>query len=321
MQNIINNFIDELAGLPESDFLEYGKSKNELIVDMHNMCFEISSTCQDLHPEKCDYLIFDYAGIGDSFHTRLLAQQLSQNNKICSVVPPLVYDLYADDEKTKTYSGFTFPFRKAHTILCRKMISFITQTINFYFSEDFKILNSTKSIVDYLMKYGLPNNIAFETFCFSANNFKRDYSIKHHLVHNGKITDLAICPANKYIIIEHCSYSFGSIDLNLYNDLISSLKNIGIDSIIVGSEYDPFISNTIDGRGLSTYDTYTLIKNSIGFVGRNSGNQCMTSFCENIPVFEIGVPASLAYCKYRGNIYSFDKNNFTKQIMNHYIGI
>ncbi len=312
-----NTFYDELFALDDSEFYRYG-GKTKVLNDMTNISFSIIKTLKNLKVEDCKYLVFDYAGIGDAIHSRLVVQQLARDGKVCWVVPPLVYELYRDDDVATMYKGFTILYRITTTKLCQILCRFIDLMINTLFKE-YHIFNMTNAIVIHDKNKQIKVEKDFEDFYFKANGLERNFKIKHKLIHNEKLSDLDVkFNHNKYVVIEYASFGYGCLDLNIYDKLIDNLNDIGIDCCFIGSINDKPLNKGIDCRGMNLYNTATLIKNSIGFVGRNSGNQCMTVFFKKIPVFEISTPTSLRICNYRDNITSLTKDNFADEIKKYY---
>lgn len=281
---LYDNFVSDIEKIPDNELLHFG-DKDTTISNAKNIFLKIIGFFDNIYIENCDYVVIDYGGIGDCIHSRLLVQNLAKNNKICWIVPPLVFDLYKDDNVSKTYKGFTIPFRNPFHKICNIIIEYIHKIIIEKF-KDYKIIDNPFNILQYYIKV----NVQSIDFYFLASGVNRDYNIKHCITHNGKLSDINIKLKEKYVVLEYNSLTFGSIaDLNKYDVLIKKLNKLNIDVVCVGGLSDKKLNYGIDCRGMSLYDVFTLIKNSVGFIGRNSGNQQLLEFLPDIPVFEIDV--------------------------------
>jgi len=266
-----------------------------------------------------DLLIFDWAGLGDSINIRLVVEHfLKMGRKIVWITNPIGASLYKDDQRVQVLPGLTIPFRDVRqpwvvyglylevSRILREVFPWIRDILNMSFMIGVCFPKWVESLGSYA------------DLVFMAAGIKRDYSIKHSLIHHGKLADLAISKSisGNYVVIEHGSITFGRLPVEKYEILVHNLLKMGIQSVYVGGNCDPKISCAIDGRGLSQYDTLTLIKNSMGLIGRDSGNQLLTAFLPEIPVFEVGVPAvgSMKACRYRENVFFVYSDDFYERI-------
>jgi hypothetical protein len=104
------------------------------------------------------------------------------------------------------------------------------------------------------------------------------------------------------IAFEHCSRSFRNYtNIEAYTEIIDLLKS-DYDIYLLGGPHDPYIKNTIDFRGKSLYDCYSVIKKADVFIGRNSANQLLTVFKPNIKIIELDTTNNIfEACKYVDN--------------------
>jgi hypothetical protein len=98
------------------------------------------------------------------------------------------------------------------------------------------------------------------------------------------------------------------------------LEELDIGTVYVGSSDDPVIEGATDARGLSLYDTFSILKQTVGFVGRSSGNQSLLAFLPDIPLFEVEVPApaSMITCKGHNNTFSVSWDNFPDFVVQYF---
>lgn len=311
----IDNFIKNLEVGVVKIPAAYG-SKQDIINEVKILLNSFNDLFLKIKSEKSDYDLFvlDHAGIGDTIHSRLVVQNI-KNKKILWILPKLYTTLYKDDHLVDVYPGVYVRFRNPWCKFCKALVTVIQKMFTGYFGN--KTLNVPYSITVYLAKKPFTS---FDDVWFKGCGLKRDYSVKFSLEHNGNLNDLDFdLEYNKYFVIEHASLSFGKIDMSYYEKFASAVKRYGYKCVYIGGKDDPAIKGALDGRGLSLYDTFTLIKNCYGFLGRVSGNQCMVLFDNRIPVFEIGLDKKyFTLCKdYIADerVFSYSEKEFTKNII------
>jgi len=265
--------------------------------------------------DKDSLIVFDSAGIGDVVHSRLVVQHLAKTyKKISWIVPPITEGLYKDDKLINVYAGIPNRFRSPYDQVSFGILEILDVLLKKCFPNN-EIINIPYNLCKYIRINGFTN---FDKMWHVANKIDRDKNIKHQLAHFGKLENLPIKLNDKYIVIEYTSYSNKKIiPLNKYVELSDKLKELNISCVYVGENTDPVIEGCIDGRGLSLYDTVTLIKNSCGFLCRGSGNECLSVFAPYINLFELNASVSLKTCEgyYDNNlVHILNENNFIDYI-------
>lgn len=297
----------------------YGES-NKVINEVVEILKGFKNKFVEIYNQKTDHeiIVLDHAGIGDVVHSRMVVQNI-KNKKILWIMPSKYTNLYKDDKVADVVGSEYVRFRNPWCKFCKSLVNMIHKIFTTVFGAKF-LINIPYNVTNYLAKKPL---LAFDQVWFEANKMQRDYSIKFELQHNAKLEDLGLdLEYNKYLVIEHCSLTFGSIAVRKYEALVSKMKNIGYNCVCVGGLNDPKIKGAVDCRGYSLYDTFNLIKNSAGFVGRASGNECLVFFDDRIPVFEVGLDKKYCtLCKYMSDpkrAYLFNEYEFADSITNFY---
>jgi hypothetical protein len=240
-----------------------------------------------------DVLALDWAGIGDACcHTRLILQHLvsKQGKRVTWIATKKVGNLFKDDDYMRVLEGFYNHFRNpgGHGQVV------LSQWINTVFEERFpkwkKIHVSNMVMCRYFEHVSAPN---ISDFFFRCCSMQRDFSIKHSLKHLGFAPEKP--PKNPYLVLEYIADTYGKADRTRVTRLVENLSNIGITSVCVGPS-DGWVVPRADMRlGMNLYDTFSIVKGAIVFVGRSSGNQSLTCFLPSLPIFEVDVGCRDSY--------------------------
>jgi len=268
-----------------------------------------------------DCIFFDYAGIGDAVHALLVIKHVLKANvfkKPCWITSPLISTLFKDDNKIHVESGITLKYRFS----CDQRTIILVNFINCMA----RVIFNGKIVIDISNSITFPKPYPKNKISRCGDNWvnsvglERNWAIQHSLIHNGQLEQLSFNVKNPYVVMEIGSLSFGKGNPDRYQKISDKLKEIGINSVLIGGTDDPIVPGSIDARGLSVYDTFTLIKNSIGFMGRNSGNQCLSAFCQHVPVFQlIDTPMDFKTIGYITNFCLIkDNENAENIIFNYY---
>lgn len=294
----------------------YG-SKTDLfqgIAKLYSDAREALIAAQGKIDPAAECVVLDWAGIGDTVHSRLIVQHLARDYRVSWITVPLVVPLYKDDKLCQVLTSFASPYRDARQ-------TFIWQGLcdgmDFMFREMFdfpKLVNISTGVGRYWHKEW--SRTSYPELFFAGAGVKRDWSVVHQLTHKGKSKK----KLKRYIIIEHASITFGNLPVAQYEDLVQRLSKLGIASVVVGGPNDPAIKGAVDCRGLNLYDTFSVVKNSIGFVGRSSGNQSLMCFLPEIPLFEVGIPDLGAFgpCGYHDYSTRLTAANFVDEVVRFY---
>jgi hypothetical protein len=290
--------IDELIGAINKTYPQYGcptyGTVDELIVKVRDMLVDLEQVLVRClkRVRKNSLVAFDWAGIGDTIHTRIILQHLVKDHKVDWITLPLVADLYKDDSLMNIISGIAIPYRDANQIWIN---SALIPIINEKFTKIIrgngnKCVHVSKLIVDQYRAGGFSD---YADLYFKAFKIKRDDNIKHHLRHLGKFKSV-----RDSVIIEPVSMTLGNIPHNAIVNMINN--NQHLDFHIVGKDFQ-FNNLAIDSTNRSLYDTFSIMKGSKAFIGKSSGIQTLTCFLPHIPVHEVDVSNinSLRSCRYR----------------------
>lgn len=296
--------LNELSGALKNSVSEILAAAESRLTEVHDM----------VKIGNFDLVALDWAGIGDACcHSRLILQHIAMHKKVAWITIPLVADLFRNDSLFSVFSGFSCPYRDVSI----EWVCQLSEEINNLFVRIFKpipLLHISNEVVRFYSSWDRSN---YSNLFFGACKIKRDFSILHQIEHKGNINEIDIRLPHKYVVLEHSGKTCGKLELNLCHLLYKHLdyKNIGM--VYLGSKNDPYISVGVDARGMSLYDSMTIIKNSIGFIGRSSGNQSLTCFCRHVPIFEIDVPdvCSYATCRLHGNVKKIVIEDFIKYII------
>lgn len=256
-------------------------------------------------------VVFDWAGIGDTVHTRLIIQHLAREQKVCWVTVPLVAPLYKDDTIAQVLSGFASPYRDPRQTWIRDGLCEFLHNLFVEVFDGFKTVDVSYGVGKFWGAGWKQDNYA--NLFFGGAGVERDPEIKHTLTHKG--THHEKLP-ERYIAVESTSISFGTLPVDNYVKMVNSLKAKDIETVQVGGPSDLVIPNAISALGMNLYDTFSVLKGSLAFVGRSSGNQSLMVFLPAIPVFEVEIPplAGLTLCGYRDNVYSVGYNEFPEKV-------
>ena len=312
LYDVVNNFKSQGSG-----FYYQKPTIDEINLILNNLWLKIEINYELI--QKSDCIVFDSAGIGDLVHSRLIIQHLNELYKnITWLVPAIIKPLYKDDDLTNVIDCCYIKYRNTNGLVERKLIELIDDILLFNFPNN-KIYNIPYNV----LKYCISGNsfVSHTDLWFKSNKIERNKNIKHKIIHNGKLEDLKLDLKSKYIVMEYCCLSSGGLNVQLCEKFITTINQLNIDVVYIGSLQDSFINNGIDCRGYSLYDTLILIKNSSGFLGRCSGNECLTAFHPKIPIFEVDAQAALIKEGYTDSnlIYSLNSGNFIKSLLLQYI--
>ncbi len=275
---------------------------NNLCISYENFLYIL----KDLRAKKIDpkdtIILHEYAGFGDTIHTKLIIQHLQKQYKnIVWITLDEITKLYKEEKEILIYSNKFFnKLRNPHI----KFNVHFSLTMEYFFKKvfvDYKNIDISKNIVfSHLNNF----NLRFHEHYYKIFNLQRDLELKHKITHTDKIK----LNNNKPIIaFEHISISFKNLEnLTKYQNIVNILKK-DYDIVLLGNKNDPYIDGVfLDFRGRSFYDTISLLKDTSFFIGRNSANQTLTVFFQDLPVFEIDTPqfSTLKSMSYKNNIYN-----------------
>jgi len=266
---------------------------------------------KDTIPNDIDLIALDWAGIGDAnCHSRLILENLaSKRLKIAWCVTPKVAPLYKDDKKMLVIPSFYSPFRGGLTEwLDKKHNTLIDEMFDLFLPKQ-KHFHISAKVTSFFRQGKTASN--FSDIFFKACEVERDFSIVHTLNHTG---DYNI--NGRYILLEHCGKSCGSIDTETCSSIVNNLKSINIQTVLVGAKEDAPILNCIDLRGLNLYDCFSVAKKSLGIIGKSSGNQSLFCFLRDKLIFEMEVPQGASYrtCSLHPNVITLDRKNAIEKI-------
>lgn len=276
-----------------------------LIVNVTNIFKKLAPQLR----KKTTAIVIDYGGIGDAIHTRLIAQHLvSHGHVVTWITNPFVATLYKDDTLMQVLPGFAMRFRDPRSKWQNLLTTQIKKIASTIFRHK-KIIDVSCGVAHIFGKAHWGN---YANMFFNGAGIRRDVKLKHQLTHNGKLEDIRPeLVDKKYVIIEHASLTFGTVNVSKYADFVDNHKKNGVACVYLGSLKDPEIPNAIDCRGLNMYDTYTVLKNSIGMLARASGNQSAMAFLPKVRVYEVDIPsgANMQVCGYHENIVSVKQDD------------
>jgi len=309
----------------------------ETVSFLENLQAHLEKTFSEINFSENSLIISEFAGNGDSIHTKLLIQNLIQNKgefvvpspggkmekrifrvnddtKIYWLCNPLVQDLYKDETSFKAISNGIIGNNKFRIPCgyCMAIYSIISDMLDFLLQSHHNKINLSEIVCAYHVYGQMGNPNSQSTFCdpfYVGTGVSRDPSIKHSINHLDTTNFKSKIPNEKYIVIEHSATGkvFSEETVRFYEDLILLLKGKGYESAIVGGKNDPEISGAINYLGESLYDTYTLVKHSSGFISSNSGNSTLVYFFDDLPVIEINTqintPMSTSRLKYKNNMH------------------
>jgi len=261
----------------------------------------------------------DWAGIGDACcHARLILQHLTKKNKVMWITKPLVADLFRDDDLMDVVPGFGLDDYRG--VGCPWIARRATPDLNNVFEACFP--SNPKLHVSYLVSQYWINGGPRENFSelfFRACSIERDFAIKHSLIHLGKSPI-----EGKYIVMEPTGGS-GRLSPEECSKTAKLLEPRGIQVVILGSPHCPKVPGAINKPGIGLYDSFSIIKSAVGFVGKSSGNQSLVCFMwdSQMPLFEVGLNPSISYGQKGCRLYNPDKTigvpeNFADAVAGHY---
>ena len=258
----------------------------------------------------------DWAGIGDSLcFTRLMLQHLMAKRKILWITRPIVAGLFKDDPLMEVVPGFKFEYRDPSIPWAvGKAIPEIDRKFRNCFPDNERLHVGMCVADHFLHRGGVTTNLA--DFFFEACGVQRDFSMRHSLVHLGK-TPLD----GKYVVIEPQGVSCGWLSLDECSLLSQKLSKLGIGIVSLGGDSCPEVPGVVAKRGLSLYDSFSIVKGAVGFVGKSSGNQALMCFLggSGIPLFEAPCGSGASHASYR----TYDKvipvtDAFSDQVFSYY---
>jgi hypothetical protein len=264
----------------------YGE-RDKVIDRVVALAEETDKALGSIHPKGL--VVFDWAGIGDAIHSRLIVQHLAKEQEVSWITTPQVAPLYKDDKLAEVFSGVSSDFRDASKIwIVDGLCPAIDAVAKKLFGD--RLVNISSNVGRYYQNGW--DGKSYVSLFFGAVGLKRDKAIKHQLRHLGTPT---IGLPKRYIALENHSITFGAPPVGQYQEMTARLGDIGIAVVQVGATGVPRVNGTVDARGMDLYDTYSIVKGAIGFVGRNSGNQSLMVFRRSTPLFEAGIPAEMSY--------------------------
>lgn len=302
-----NGFINDLESIPDNEFLKYGEKKY-IINEIRNACMSAIDKYKKMVIEQCDFLIINYAGYDETIYTKLIVQQLSKNGKVCWIIPSNIMNLYNDDNFCKFYNGYNIKWTDFSTLIYEKVVAFIHCAVKEIFSN-YNLIDITHAIAYY---YIVNKNFSFEDSLFDAAGVKKDEKIEHNLTHNGNIDNL-VPNSKKILCIEYDKNPNNDI-ISKCNSLIMQLNKSNIEFVQIGSAADTKIIAAVNKCGLSLYDTFSIIKNSIGIISIGSMSKALGLYCKDVPIFNIDADSILN----RTNSYNLNYNDFEDFIIEHY---
>jgi hypothetical protein len=270
---------------------------------------------EDISDEICGYdedtvIILEYAGLGDAIHTKLAIQHLTKMGmNVVWIAPDLIADLFKEDSHMSVFGNHIYsPLRNpSPTALNYHRIvekSFLEIFDRFKFKY-----NVTAGICSGCV-YRKRRNITqmYEPLYRSIKLLMdRDFSIQHQITHTGNIE---LNNSKPILCMETTSVSNYANHPVKYQLLIDSLS-LYYDVVLVGGDRKLEYQNMfLDFRGSSLYDTFSVIKKSSIFIGRNSSNAALTVFKREMPVIMMDVvdahlPQALG-CRYWDNLRRID---------------
>jgi len=277
-----------------NDILKSALSSNPPLMESVSARLEsIKNTVLEIKPSinsgKFDLVAVDWAGIGDACcHSRLILQHLhGQGHRIAWITIPKVAELFKDDVLFDIFPGFSCPYRDVSLPWCGEVAKEIDGLLGVF--SPTKLHISMRVFDQWAIRRGISN---YSEFFFSACSVKRDSSIKHEIRHLGKPT---IALPNKFVCLENIGMTCGSISQEACAGIVSAMGSIGVSVVCMGSKDNPYVNGCVDARGLSLYDSFSVVKNSIGIIGKSSGNQSLFCFLPDLPIFEVDVPECASY--------------------------
>lgn len=250
---------------------------------------------------KNTLVLLEYAGFGDTFHTKLIIQHLQKQYKnIVWITLENIKNLYKEHIDLHIYDNkIKNILRNPNAKICQDYSNLISEL----FFTVFKQYENKKDISNSIIFSHIHNyNKPFWWHYYNMFNINRDFSIKHNIRHSKNFEH----NLNKEIIcFEHNSITYAPFsDFHKYEKIVNNLSSF-YDIVLLGGKEDPYLPNVaIDYRGKNFYDTFSVIKKSKFFIGRNSGNQLLTVFLDDLPVIEIDTPDNCFIdCKYKKNVF------------------
>jgi hypothetical protein len=280
-----------------------------MIVDTYNNLLNIKNLLQNNNISSSDTIIlFEYAGFGDTIHTRYLIQHIQEKYKnIVWITLGLIQDLYREHEELIIFSNtINNRLRNPSSPIVQAFSELMLETFNYIFNDFSNKIDISNSIIK---SHVFNPNKPFANHYFNVFNVQRNNNIKHLLKHTSEINiNNDIKPI---IAFEHCSETFSSFtDIQKYQEIVNLLKD-KYDIVLFGSLKNPYIDGTIDYRGKTFYEVFSVLKKSKYFIGRNSANQQLTVFLPDLPVLEIDTDHSpivdFKTFGYKENVYHVSK--------------
>lgn len=238
-------------------------------------------------PDETSLIVLDWAGIGDAFYSRYIIHHIPE--KAVWITNPKVANLYRDDTLLPVVPGFASPFRDARQRWVRRLSQGLSSAAAKAFNKP--LLDVSYRVSQYYPTWGRRPTTYRDLF-FDACKIKFNPKVQPTLTHKG-IFKLQ-CP---YVVVEHCSITFGPVKVEPYEELAQRLRKHGILTLYVGAKSDPPIKGAVDKRGFNLYDTFSMLKGCKAFIGRSSGNESLMGFLPNIPVFEVDVPDTPSFAR------------------------
>ena len=244
-------------------------------------------------PADTELIVLDWAGIGDACHTRLIAQHLARERRLAWLTTPMIAGLFQDDSMPviACYASTARDVRQPEVRALAAELDAIARAV-----LPVPVLHMSYRVCQVYDDW-LKRISNYADLFFRAAGIQRDRSIRHTLVHNGQ------GPEGRYAVIEPYGYTTGAIFPGIAASTARVLADAGVSLYQVGAANDALIEGCVDARGLPLYDTYSLVKGALGFIGRASGNETLT-FYSQTPLIEVDVPgwASAHNCGYHGNM-------------------
>jgi len=274
-EKIIQSCLSKIRGI---------SSKGDYPRTFLSIAFDVFSNIKKTDPTY-DLVALDWAGIGDAIcHSRLILQHLLPQ-RILWITTPTVYGLFKDDRLMDVRCGFNGE-RNVETPFLIDLATQTEEIMKIIFSK--RCISITKNI---MINFNRCSKYNFSDMFFCSCGMSRNRTIKHALSHNG---EKSINTSKKYIVIEHSSLCGIPANIVSYKKLFSRIKD-RYDIFLLGSLSDPVIDGAIDCRGMSLYDTFSIVRDCSIFIGRSSGNQSLMCFLPHIPLIEVDVRPKASY--------------------------
>jgi hypothetical protein len=259
----------------------------DLMKQYHKRLDEIRLLISDQDPSST-IVISEYAGLGDTIHTRLALQHLDKidNSRLVWITPNLVADLYKDDNLCLNFGNDVYnPFRNPNIRFCRFFSSYMSSILDFVFS-DHTCIDVTNKILHSHNNFK-KRRIGFANHAFAALGVAKDEHMHHYINHEGCV-DLN---NTKPIVCIETTRHESSANVKKYTDIITNLSRV-YDVIIIGGTQDAtkYKNLFMDCRGWSLYDTLSVMKKASLFIGRNSSNTTLMAFIDDIHMLIVDGP-------------------------------